>query len=68
MNVHCNNRFVPDVARFELVDEKGDRYMRYGVNVMLRFEDNEKTLKIFVEPCENRGPRVTVGTEPVAQR
>ena len=48
--------------------EKGDRYMRGGAKVMLRFADNEKTLKFFVEPCENRGPRVTVGIEPVAPR
>lgn len=40
-----------DVTRFEVIDERGRRYVRHGVVVDLQVQDNGRTLKAFVEPC-----------------
>jgi hypothetical protein len=37
------------VTRFEVIDENGRAYVRYGVSVELSLQDNDRTLKIFVQ-------------------
>lgn len=43
---------VPNVAmqnmRFEVIDENGRIYVRYGVYLDLRMQDDNRTLKVFV--------------------
>lgn len=41
---------VEDVTRFEVIDNRGRAYVKYGVkDIEMSFQDNCKTLKIFVE-------------------
>lgn len=41
---------VEDVTRFEVIDNTGRAYVKYGVkDIEMSFQDNCKTLKIFVE-------------------
>lgn len=40
--------------RFEVIDETGRRYVRYGVDLEFSFQDNNKTLKIFVSDNNER--------------
>jgi hypothetical protein len=38
------------VTRFEVIDETGRAYVRYGVKIDLSFQDDGRTLKVFVSP------------------
>jgi len=41
--------FLPDVTRFEVIDEKGRSYTTYDVKeIHLSLQDNGKTLKLFI--------------------
>lgn len=35
--------------RFEVIDDDGRQYVQYGVDIAFSFQDNDKTLKIFVK-------------------
>jgi hypothetical protein len=36
------------VTRFEVIDESGRIYVKYGVEVELSYQDDGRTLKVFV--------------------
>jgi hypothetical protein len=36
------------VTRFEVIDESGRVYVKYGVEVELSYQDDGRTLKVFV--------------------
>ena len=36
--------------RFEVIDETGRNYVRYGVSIELSYQDDGKTLKVFIKP------------------
>jgi hypothetical protein len=38
----------PNVTRFEVIDESGRSYVRYGVEIELSYQDDGRTLKVFV--------------------
>jgi hypothetical protein len=37
------------VTRFEVIDEHGRAFVRYGVAVELSYQDDGRTLKVFVQ-------------------
>jgi hypothetical protein len=37
------------VTRFEVIDENGRAYVRYGVGIELSYQDDGRTLKVFVQ-------------------
>ena len=39
---------IPKVTRFEVIDETGRTYRRHGVEVELSYQDDGRTLKVFV--------------------
>lgn len=42
-------KFTPDaVTRFEVIAENGRVYTRYGVHIRLSYQDDGRTLKVFV--------------------
>jgi hypothetical protein len=45
-------REIPKVTRFEVIDETGRVYVRYGILAELSFQDEDRTLKIFVKSRE----------------
>lgn len=36
------------ITRFEVIDETGRIVVRYGVDVQLSFQDDDRTLKVFL--------------------
>ena len=38
------------VTRFEVIDEGGRAYTRWGVKIDLSYQDDGRTLKVFVKP------------------
>lgn len=38
------------VTRFEVIDENGRSYVQYGVHVQLSYQDDNRTLKVFLTP------------------
>jgi len=40
---------LDEVTRFEVIDEKGRQYVKYKVKVRDSLQDNNRTLKVFVE-------------------
>ena len=42
-----------DVTRFEVIDENGRTYVRYGVSIELHLQDDGQTLKVFVKETED---------------
>jgi hypothetical protein len=41
--------YLPGVTRFEVIDEQGRAYTRHGVDVRLSFQDDGRTLKVFID-------------------
>lgn len=39
-----------EVTRLEVIDEKGRVYTRHDCNIELSYQDNDKTLKVFIKP------------------
>jgi len=39
----------PSLARIEVIDETGRAYVRRGVSVTLSYQDDGRTLKVFVK-------------------
>jgi hypothetical protein len=39
---------LKDVTRFEVIDRNGRQIVNYNVNVELSFQDEDKTLKVFI--------------------
>lgn len=37
-----------NVTRFEVIDQTGRAYVRYGVEIELSYQDDGRTLKVFV--------------------
>lgn len=47
----------PDaVTRFEVIDRTGRAYVRYGVSIELSYQDEGRTLKVFVEDSSSSEP------------
>jgi|TARA_R110001592_G_scaffold342282_1_gene631998 hypothetical protein len=44
------------VSRFEVVDETGRLIVKYGVSVELLYQDDGKTLKVFLKDHRMRDP------------
>jgi hypothetical protein len=44
---------LEDVTRFEVIDETGRALARYGVHVELHYQDNGRTLKVFLGKREH---------------
>jgi hypothetical protein len=44
------------VSRFEVVDETGRLIVKYGVSVELLYQDDGKTLKVFLKDHKMRDP------------
>ena len=40
----------PKVTRFEVIDSTGRAYVKTGVFVTLSYQDDGKTLKVFIAP------------------
>ena len=38
-----------NVTRFEVIDEQGRAYVRYDVGVTLSYQDDGRTLKVFIK-------------------
>lgn len=36
------------VTRFEVIDKDGRAYVRHNIKVELSFQDDERTLKVFI--------------------
>jgi hypothetical protein len=51
-HTHSIHSGQPDgkVTRVEVIDEHGRVYTRWNVNVELSFQDDGRTLKVFVSP------------------
>jgi hypothetical protein len=39
---------LPEVTRFEVIDQGGRALVRYGVSVALSYQDDGRTLKVFL--------------------
>jgi len=46
------NKALDDVTRFEVIDENGRTYSRLQVEVELSYQDDGRTLKVFVTPID----------------
>lgn len=45
------------VTRFEVIDDTGRAYVREGVSVLVAYQDDGKTLKVFVgKAAQRRSP------------
>ena len=44
-----------DINRFEVIDETGRVIVRHGVSVELNYQDDGKTLKVFLKDIKIRG-------------
>lgn len=44
------------VSRFEVIDETGRLIVKYGVSVELLYQDDGKTLKVFLKDHRMRDP------------
>ena len=44
------------VSRFEVIDETGRLIVKYGVSVELLYQDDGKTLKVFLKDHKMRDP------------
>lgn len=51
-----NARNLIDSVRFELIDETGRVYVRYGVGIDMEWQDDGQTLKVFVRPRDDDTP------------
>ena len=52
-NVYSN----PEVTRVEVIDDRGRAYMNYDAkDVQLHYQDEQRTLKIFLKGWGNVGP------------
>lgn len=40
---------IKDVTRFEVIDEKGRALVKYAVDVELSYQDDGRTLKVFIK-------------------
>ena len=40
---------APKVTRFEVITEEGRELVKYGVETILHFQDDGRTLKVFVK-------------------
>jgi hypothetical protein len=40
----------PKVTRFEVIDETGRAYVKHHVEIELSYQDDGRTLKVFVRP------------------
>jgi hypothetical protein len=40
---------LPKVTRVEVIDENGRSYVKYGVEVELSYQDDARTLKLFLK-------------------
>lgn len=50
----------PDkVTRIEIIDETGRAYVRWNTKIELSYQDDGKTLKIFVEPQSETDDNLT---------
>jgi hypothetical protein len=51
------NRRIRDknINRFEVIDETGRVIVRHGVSVELNYQDDGKTLKVFLKDIKLRG-------------
>mgnify|MGYP001431543545 FL=1 len=51
------NRRIRDknINRFEVIDETGRVIVRHGVSVELNYQDDGKTLKVFLKDIKIRG-------------
>ena len=45
---------LPKVTRLEVIDKTGRAYVVYNSEVELSYQDNARTLKIFVKPREGK--------------
>jgi hypothetical protein len=44
-----------NINRFELIDETGRVIVRHGVSVELNYQDDGKTLKVFLQDIKLKG-------------
>jgi hypothetical protein len=44
---------ISKVTRFEVIDESGRSYTRHNSNVELSYQDDGRTLKVFINKEEN---------------
>ena len=59
-NNYCNYSDLPSpsaymddnskVTRFEVIDENGRVYTKYNCEIELSYQDDGKTLKVFIKP------------------
>ena len=48
-----NNTKIEKI-RFEVIDETGRQYVKYNVNLKFSFQDEGRTLKVFVDKNKKR--------------
>lgn len=46
-----------EVTRFEVIDETGRAYVRYDISAEWDFQDDDRTLKVFIKPRQLRFTR-----------
>lgn len=44
----------PEVTRVEVIDENGRVYTKWNCSVELSYQDNGRTLKLFIKPNQNK--------------
>tara|TARA_B110000977_G_scaffold48059_1_gene65303 strand:- start:36 stop:299 length:264 start_codon:yes stop_codon:yes gene_type:complete len=49
---HCGKVSKEEVNRFEVIDATGRLIVKYGVDVQLSYQDDGKTLKVFLKEKE----------------
>jgi hypothetical protein len=42
------NNNIDKVTRFEVIDDSGRVLVRYGIKIELSFQDDDRTLKVFL--------------------
>lgn len=59
-----NHTDVNRVTRLEVIDETGRQFTRSNVKISLSFQDDGRTLKVFVGSCVPKRPPVPRGDDP----
>lgn len=52
--VKIENNTKIEKIRFEVIDETGRQYVKYNVNLKFSFQDEGRTLKVFVDKNKKR--------------
>jgi hypothetical protein len=58
------NNNIDKVTRFEVIDDSGRVLVRYGIKIELSFQDDDRTLKVFLtsKNNSNKYPKIQINT------